>query len=113
MGLCVVVVAPGSRGDVQPSVALGRGLQAAGMPVRVVTTNDHEELVASHGLEYWPVEIGMEEIIRNANMRKALENSNPVLSIARMAGEIKKSGLHMAERALAACEGGGMLLAGI
>jgi sterol 3beta-glucosyltransferase len=109
----IVVVAPGSRGDVQPYVALGKGLQAAGMPVRVVTTHDHEELVVSHGLEYWPVEIGMEEIIRNENMRKALENSNPILSIARMAREIKKSGLHMAERALAACEGGGMLLAGI
>jgi sterol 3beta-glucosyltransferase len=113
MGMRVVVVAPGSRGDVQPYVALGKGLQAAGMPVRVVTTHDHEELVVSHGIEYWPVEIGMEEIVRNENMRKALENSNPILSIARMAGEIKKSGLHMAERALAACEGGGMLLAGI
>jgi UDP:flavonoid glycosyltransferase YjiC (YdhE family) len=113
MGKSIVVVAPGSRGDVQPYVALGKGLQAAGMPVRVVTTHDHEELVVSHGVEYWPVEIGMEEIIRNENMRKALENRNPVLSIARMAGEMKKSGLHMAERALAACKGGGMLLAGI
>jgi UDP:flavonoid glycosyltransferase YjiC (YdhE family) len=55
MGMRVVVVAPGSRGDVQPYVALGKGLQAAGMPVRVVTTHDHEELVVSHGLEYWPI----------------------------------------------------------
>jgi UDP:flavonoid glycosyltransferase YjiC (YdhE family) len=108
----IVMVVPGSRGDVQPYVALGKGLRAAGMPVRVVTTHDHEELVVSHGLEYWPVEIGMEDIIRGENMRKALENGNPVLSIARMGGEIRKSGLHMAERALAACEGGGLLLAG-
>ncbi len=55
----------------------------------------------------------MEDIIRSENMRKALENTNPVLSIARMAGEAKKSGLHMAERALSACEGGGLLIAGV
>jgi UDP:flavonoid glycosyltransferase YjiC (YdhE family) len=107
------MIVPGSRGDVQPHVALGKGLQAAGMPVRVVTTHDHAELVVSHGLEFWPVEIGMEEIVRGENMRKALETGNPILSIARMAGEAKKSGLLMAERSLAACEAGGMLLAGI
>lgn len=109
----IVMVVPGSRGDVQPYVALGKGLRAAGMTVRVVTMHDHEELVVSHGLEYWPVEVGMEDIIRGENMRRALENGNPILSLARMAVEAKKSGLRTAERALAACEDGGTLLAGI
>jgi UDP:flavonoid glycosyltransferase YjiC (YdhE family) len=42
----------GSRGDVQPYVALGRGLQAAGHHVRMATHVEFEGFVRGHGLDF-------------------------------------------------------------
>jgi sterol 3beta-glucosyltransferase len=54
----VTIIAIGSRGDVQPYVALGRGLAAAGHDVRVATHAPFRELVCEHGLEFAAVAEG-------------------------------------------------------
>lgn len=46
------IVAVGSRGDVQPYLALGIGLRAAGYRVRLVTLGGFEELVRERGLDH-------------------------------------------------------------
>ncbi len=46
------VLAIGSRGDVQPYIALGVGLQRAGYCVRMVTLEGFDELVRGHGLDH-------------------------------------------------------------
>jgi UDP:flavonoid glycosyltransferase YjiC (YdhE family) len=45
----------GSRGDVQPLVALGAGLERAGHRVRLATHPHFEPLVSAHGLELAPI----------------------------------------------------------
>ena len=47
----IAIIALGSRGDVQPYVALGVGLKAAGHSVRLVTHENFAPLAAAHGLE--------------------------------------------------------------
>ena len=49
----IAIITIGSRGDVQPFVALGQGLIKAGHTVRLVTHQDFEVFVESHGLEFW------------------------------------------------------------
>ncbi len=51
----ISILTLGSRGDVQPYVALGRGLQAAGHDVTVATHACWEAFVAEHGLGFRPV----------------------------------------------------------
>ncbi|MCC6613031.1 MAG: glycosyltransferase family 1 protein [Anaerolineae bacterium] len=51
----MTILALGSRGDVQPYVALGHGLQAAGYRVRVVTFESFRSLVEAQGLDFHPV----------------------------------------------------------
>ncbi len=51
----IAIVSFGSRGDVQPYVALGLGLKHAGHTVRVVTQRDSESLVRDYGLDYGAV----------------------------------------------------------
>jgi UDP:flavonoid glycosyltransferase YjiC (YdhE family) len=46
----------GSRGDVQPMVALGKGLKAAGHEVRLFTHDMFEDLVRDHDIELVPLE---------------------------------------------------------
>jgi sterol 3beta-glucosyltransferase len=48
----VALLTVGSRGDVQPMVALGVGLQEAGHEVRLATHPRFEALVSRHGLEF-------------------------------------------------------------
>jgi UDP:flavonoid glycosyltransferase YjiC (YdhE family) len=51
----LTIIALGSRGDVQPIVALGRGLLDAGYAVRLVTMVAFEPMVREQGLEFFPV----------------------------------------------------------
>ena len=46
----VAILALGTRGDVQPYVALGAGLKEAGHEVTLVTGKGFEGLVAGRGL---------------------------------------------------------------
>ena len=51
----LTIIAIGSRGDVQPCVALGRKLADKGHAVRIVTLESFENFVLEHGLEFLPV----------------------------------------------------------
>ena len=51
----VVVAAAGSRGDVQPSVALGLGLKRAGHEVVFASWEPYRRMAESRGLAFWPV----------------------------------------------------------
>jgi sterol 3beta-glucosyltransferase len=52
----IAILALGTRGDVQPHVALGLGLQAAGHTVRLIAHADFRELAGWHGLELCALE---------------------------------------------------------
>jgi sterol 3beta-glucosyltransferase len=54
----VSLLSVGSRGDVQPLVALGAGLQEAGHDVRLATHERYSSLVTHHGLEFAPLAEG-------------------------------------------------------
>ncbi len=51
----ITILAVGTQGDVQPYIALGLGLQAAGDTVRIATHAGFESLVRSRGLDFAPV----------------------------------------------------------
>ena len=55
MGMRITITTAGSRGDVQPYVALGLGLKEAGHEVRLATYAPFEGFVRGHGLDYRPV----------------------------------------------------------
>ncbi len=51
----LTITTAGSRGDLQPYLALSLGLKAAGYAVRVATHPPYEESVRSRGLDFHPV----------------------------------------------------------
>jgi UDP:flavonoid glycosyltransferase YjiC (YdhE family) len=53
--LRIVIPVTGSRGDVQPYVALGKGFHAAGHEVRVATHLDFAPAVREHGLDFFAI----------------------------------------------------------
>jgi sterol 3beta-glucosyltransferase len=52
----VVLLALGSRGDVEPMVALGKALQGVGKPVMVVALRDFGPFVEAAGLSFMPID---------------------------------------------------------
>jgi sterol 3beta-glucosyltransferase len=57
----VVLLALGSRGDVQPMVALGKALKAVGQRVVVVALRDFAPLVEAAGLSFAPIDCTLDE----------------------------------------------------
>eukprot|EP01112_Ceratiomyxa_fruticulosa_P019037 TRINITY_DN6167_c0_g1_i1.p1 TRINITY_DN6167_c0_g1~~TRINITY_DN6167_c0_g1_i1.p1 ORF type:complete len:704 (-),score=129.97 TRINITY_DN6167_c0_g1_i1:139-2250(-) len=62
--LNIVILIVGSRGDVQPFIALGRGLQAYGHRVRLCSHINFRQFVTENGLEYYPLK-GNPEVLMN------------------------------------------------
>lgn len=61
----VVMLTIGTRGDVQPFVALARGLSETGHPPLIVAPEVFGEFVASHGIAFAPLPGDPAEFIRN------------------------------------------------
>ena len=49
----ITIVTIGSRGDVQPYIALGLGLQACGHKVKLASFKPFEKFVTGYGLEFF------------------------------------------------------------
>ena len=109
----IAIIASGSRGDVQPYVALGKGLQEAGHEIRLVTHEDFQTLVQSHGLPFWPVKGSVQAIAQSPEMRERIEKGKFLALLALMAKAAKRGAVHLAEGGLAACQDVDLVLAGI
>ena len=59
----ITINAFGSRGDVQPFLALGRGLKTAGHVVLIHTHRIFEELVLAHGFEFYPIDVDPRQVL--------------------------------------------------
>ncbi|MGP4083628.1 glycosyltransferase [Streptomyces sp. KR55] len=82
MGRKFVIFAAGSRGDVQPCLALGRGLACQGDEVRVLASSRYQQLITAAGLEFHPLSADPAEIIGSPEGQELLAGrSNPVAFI--------------------------------
>jgi sterol 3beta-glucosyltransferase len=109
----IAIIALGSRGDVQPYIALGKGLKAAGHIVRLLTHENFAELISSHGLEFWPVKGNVQEFMETPKMRELLEKGNFIAISAYAAKASQGAAIDWAEGSLAACQGSDFLIAGV
>ena len=75
----IFILTLGSRGDVQPYVALGKGLQAAGHDVTVCTSASFEPFIVEHGLAYGYMSDDILRLIDTDAGRDAMENSDGVV----------------------------------
>lgn len=93
IGLNIVIQVVGSRGDVQPFVALGSELQRYGHRVRLATHASFENLVTTAGLEYFPIGGNPVEL-----MSYMVRNPGLIPSIKSLrAGEIQQKRASIAE----------------
>ncbi len=109
----IVIIAPGTRGDVQPYIALGKGLQNAGHTIRLVSHGNFESLVQSYGLEFWSFGNDVKNAVENSEMQALTEKGNFLLLMVKMAKEAQREALRFAEGGLLAAQGMDIVLCGL
>jgi sterol 3beta-glucosyltransferase len=109
----IAIIAMGTRGDVQPYLALGKGLQAAGHLVRLITHENFAQLVSFYGLEFWPARGNVQAIMESPKLRELLEKGNFLAITAYTSEAAQQAAIDWAEDGLAACQGMDLLVAGV
>jgi len=84
----LTILAAGSRGDIQPYLALGVGLQAAGHRVRFAAFRNFAPFVNSYGLEFAPVEADFQAIMGGDDGQGLVASGGNFLQLARGIGRV-------------------------
>jgi sterol 3beta-glucosyltransferase len=79
----VTILAAGTRGDVQPYIALAHGLLQAGHEVTLGANAEFRTLVASHGVPFHPLSVDYMALADSPEGREAL-GGNPLSATRRM-----------------------------
>ena len=109
----IAIIALGSQGDVQPYVALGKGLQDAGHRVRLISHHNFAGLVQPHGLEFFPVSGNTQEVAESPEMRALLEKGNFIRIMRHTAKAAEEAAVNWAQEGLTACKGVELLVVGV
>lgn len=109
----VSLVAAGTRGDVEPYVALGKGLQAAGYDVRLVATYDFATLVTNAGLQFASMGLSAQARLQSPEWRQAMEQGNFLTILSKMRAEMKQNASEQAQALPPLVKDSDLILAGM
>jgi sterol 3beta-glucosyltransferase len=107
----ITFIASGSRGDVQPYVALGTGFKTAGHAVRVVAPQDYQNLVTSHGLEFAGMGGNVQAIAQE--MQALIEQGNMLKIMSKMGKAAEQQASESALTGLTACQDSDLIVGGL
>lgn len=80
----ITIVTIGTRGDVQPFIALALGLQATGHQVTVNTHGTFRTFVETHGIAFAPLAGDIRAILNDEAGRQLMAEVNPLRAIRRL-----------------------------
>lgn len=102
----ITIVAMGSRGDVEPYIALGKGLKRAGHEVYMPVSEIFKEMVLNAGLIYFPI-IGVDpkSFLRSKNIVEARKKKSNVGFLMEMFKKIRPLAESYYKQIWEACKG--------
>lgn len=95
----IAILTYGSRGDVEPFIALGLGLRNAGHPVRLAAPAPYASLIEAHGLEFEPIEGDPGELTKAFTDRAGQNWLRMVIEMMQHVRPIAQAAFHAVERA--------------
>ena len=84
----VLITTLGSRGDVEPYLALGAGLQAAGHRVTLSTADRFTSDIEAQGLTAAPTSNALVDLIGDDQVREAMETMTNMVEVVKRAGAL-------------------------
>jgi UDP:flavonoid glycosyltransferase YjiC (YdhE family) len=107
----ILIVTMGSRGDVQPYIALGQGLQAAGHVVKIATHTNFQSFVEDYGLLFAPLHADMRALMKtDSGHHMWAAGANSALYGHRFFQTIRPLTRRIAQDCLHACRGADIVL---
>ena len=103
----ITVLAIGTRGDVQPLLALAVGLQRTGRhQVRLIAPDDFETLATEHRLDFAPLGMNAHQLLGRENLGAGLESGrNTLLWVWQILRTLRSTFERLMERTWLACQG--------
>lgn len=101
----VTILCSGSRGDVQPYIALAQELGKLGIPARIATNGDFADFVRGYGVEAFTIDIDPETVKVDPAMVKEAQKADNPLKMLLSFRRLREYGVHMVDKYHQACEG--------
>jgi UDP:flavonoid glycosyltransferase YjiC (YdhE family) len=102
----ITIIASGTRGDVQPAIALGKALQTTGYRVRILASPNFRGWIEGHGLEAAPARVNVQEIMESEGGQEWVERGhNPMVQMRVMKKLLDKFGWQLIMESWEACQG--------
>jgi len=75
----IAITTIGSRGDLQPFLALGIRLKNCGYDVLIVSSKNEELYVKNYGLDFYAIDVDIQELMEtNENVQELTKGNNPI-----------------------------------
>jgi UDP:flavonoid glycosyltransferase YjiC (YdhE family) len=102
----ITVIAAGSQGDIQPCIALSKGLQRAGYQMYLAAPENFSDFIRAHEVGFHPLRGDVQEVMASSTGRDFMETggTNPIKSIRAMKRLIGSVFYKMAQDAFVACQ---------
>lgn len=84
----ILLMTLGSRGDVQPFIALGQGLKARGHDVALSTARNFTDMIEDAGLRPMPVSVDMQAVLEDTVLSEGMRSWRGLIKAWRMSQEL-------------------------
>lgn len=106
----ITVLTIGSRGDVQPYIALAQGLQQAGHQVRLCAPENFKDLVEGYGVSFAPMTGDVHRVMQSAAGLQAMESRDLIGFFRRLFDEMMPLAEQITKDVFAAIEGADLIV---
>lgn len=74
----IAITTIGTRGDLQPYIALGLGLKDAGHEVLMISSKNEENFVRNYGLNFLPLNVDIQKLMEGDEVQEMSKGNNPL-----------------------------------
>jgi sterol 3beta-glucosyltransferase len=74
----IVITTVGTRGDLQPYIALGVGLKEVGHEVLIVSSKNEEAFVKNYGLDFFSLNVDIQKLMDGDEVQEMSKGNNPL-----------------------------------
>ncbi len=101
----ITILCSGTRGDVQPYIALAQGLAKLGLPARIAAGRMFEGFIRGYGIDFYSIDVDHESAGVDPRMIKEARSADNILKMFGSFRKLRKYGIHMVEKYHDACLG--------
>jgi len=106
----IIILTSGSRGDVQPYIALAKGIQNKGYNVKLVANSNFKDFVEDNNIKFCPVNLDIKELVESEEGIKLIESRNVVNFLLKFLDLFKKSLVQFFDEILEYCNDSDLII---